>query len=453
MWPDSLAYVMYTSGSTGSPKGVGVTHRNVIGLALDRDWRNAHTRVLFHASYAFDASTYELWVPLLSGGTLVVAPAGRLGIEELAALICQEQISSLFVTTRYFDEITSADPRCFAGVAEVWVGGETLTPGSAARVMAACQGTRVVHVYGPTETTTFATRYRLNGSAVLGPVLPIGSPMDNTRVYVLDRWLHPVPAGVVGELYIAGSHVTRGYLGRPALTAEHFIACPFGQPGERMYRTGDLVKWLGDGNLEFAGRLDGQVKVRGFRIEPAETEAVLTQHPLVDRAVVVAREDQPGDRRLIAYVIAADATCDPADLRAHARMSLPDYMVPSAFVQLQSFPMTPNGKLDRHALPAPSPQLVASEAPQSPREKALCDLFAEVLGLPQVGRDDNFFSLGGHSLLALRLLSRIQASLGKRLSLPDLYMNPVVKDVADRLETLPTETGEVGHGAGRPAAP
>ncbi|WP_052433231.1 non-ribosomal peptide synthetase [Streptacidiphilus carbonis] len=310
--PEQLVYVMYTSGSTGLPKGVGVTHRAVVGLATDRRYRNgAHERVLVHSPQSFDASTYELWAPLLGGGLAVVAPAGKLDAGALAAVVAEHRVTAMWLTAGLFKVVADENPECFAGVREVWTGGDVVSPASAARAMLACPGLTVVDGYGPTETTTFATCHPMASPEEVGEAVPIGRPMDNMRVYVLDASLRPVPIGVAGELYIAGAGLARGYAHRAALTSERFVACPFGGPGERMYRTGDVVAWAPDGTLAFRGRADTQVKIRGFRIEPAEVETALVAHPGVAQAVVTWNEDAAGERRLVGYVVpkvdAADA--------------------------------------------------------------------------------------------------------------------------------------------------
>ena len=293
----------------------------------------------------------------------------------------------------------------------------------------------LINGYGPTEATTFSTTFTVADSSALSDSLPIGRPLSNTQVYVLDGGLEPVPAGVVGELYIAGAGLARGYLHRAGLTAERFVANPFGTAGSRMYRTGDLARWRGDGVLEFFGRADQQVKLRGFRIEPGEIEAALVRHPGVAQAVVVAREDTPGQKRLVGYVVAAaDRELDAAALRGQLSASLPDYMVPSAIVVLGSLPLTANGKLDRRALPAPDLTPKVVRAPRTPHEEVLCAQFAEVLGVERVGIDDNFFALGGHSLLATKLISRIRATLDVEIAIRSLFEAPSVEALARSLD-------------------
>ncbi|MGV9457379.1 non-ribosomal peptide synthetase, partial [Streptomyces sp. NPDC003635] len=432
--PDQLAYVMFTSGSTGVPKGVAVTHRNVTELAADHRFTTpAHRRVLLHSPLAFDATTYELWVPLLSGGTLVVAPPGLLDTAALSAVLAAESITGLWLTVGFFRLVAEEDPGAFAGLREVWTGGDVVPPEAVRRVMDACPDLTVFNAYGPTETTTFATSHLLHRPFAYPGALPIGRPLDNTRLYVLDEHLALVAPGTPGELYIAGTGLAQGYLDRPALTAERFVADPYGTPGTRMYRTGDLVRWSRDGEIEYLGRADQQVKLRGFRIELGEIESALAARPSVAQAAVVVREDRPGDKRLVAYVVGADA--DLAALRRHAEQTLPDYMVPSAFVALDTLPLTVNGKIDRRALPAPDLSAdSAGRTPRNPREEVLCGLFAEVLGLPSVSVDDDFFRLGGHSLLATRLVSRIRTVLGAELPVPALFENPNVARLAERLD-------------------
>jgi amino acid adenylation domain-containing protein/non-ribosomal peptide synthase protein (TIGR01720 family) len=432
-----LAYVMYTSGSTGNPKGVAVTHADVVALASDRDLRSeAHRRVLFHSSHAFDAATYEIWAPLLAGHEVVVAPEVDIDVSAMAALFAERRITAVFLTTPLFTLLAEESPECFASLTEVWCGGEVVSSSAMLRVLRHCPATRVLNVYGPTETTTFATRFELDASVQDESAVPIGRAMDNVLAYVLDEQLRLVAPGVPGELYLAGLGVARGYVRRQALTAERFVAAPYGRPGERMYRTGDLVRWNSAGQLEYLGRADQQVKMRGFRIEPGEIEVALVAHPDIAQATVVAREDRPGDRMLVAYLVAAgDRIPDVAEVRRYIAQSLPEYMVPTAMVFLTALPLNSNGKLDRAALPAPTLGAgSAGRTARSAREEILCGLFAEVLGLDSVGVDDGFFELGGHSLLVTRLISRVRTALGVELGVREVFETPTVAGLAARLD-------------------
>ncbi|HEV3295819.1 MAG TPA: amino acid adenylation domain-containing protein, partial [Streptosporangiaceae bacterium] len=422
--PDDVAYVMFTSGSTGVPKGVAVTHRGVAGLAADRSWRGrGFGRVLVHAPAAFDAFTWEVWVPLLGGGCAVIAPPGPVGAGLIRELAGSGRVSGVHMTAGLFGALAVEDPGCFAGLAELVTGGDVVSAAGLAAVKRACQGLVVRQMYGPTEVTVTATVGTMTGQDGNGGPVPVGVPRDNTRVFVLDGFLRPVPAGITGEVYVAGSGLARGYAGRPALTGERFVACPFpAGPGERMYRTGDLARWTAGGELVFAGRADTQVKVRGYRIEPAEIEAVLAAHESVARVVVVAREDTPGQKRLIGYVIPEPgASLDPEAVREHAGVVLPDYMVPAAIVELAELPLTPSGKVDRAALPAPDFTARASaEAPRTPLEEAICSLFAEVLGVERAGPGDSFFDLGGDSIMSMQLVARARRA-GVLFSAQDVF--------------------------------
>ena len=448
--PQHLAYAIYTSGSTGTPKAVLTTHHNVVGLALNSCWRgDNHHQVLLHSPHTFDASTYEIWVPLLSGGQIVMAPPGVLDLPTLERLISNNEIAALFLTTAFFNLLAEQRPGCLTVTREVWTGGEMVSPPAIQSVLDACSKTGVVHVYGPTETTTFATCYLMRPPYQVQDTVPIGGPMGNTRVFVLDAGLGLVPVGVVGELYIAGAGLARGYLQRPGLTAGRFVACPFGPPGERMYRTGDLVRWRADGNLVFVGRVDDQVKVRGFRIEPGEIEAVLGQHPDVAQVVVIAREDQPDNKRLVGYVVPRPDTTVPVDdLRELARARLPDYMVPAALVVVDALPLTANGKLDRSALPAPEFRSTPGRGPRTPQEQQLAELFAQVLSLPQVGVDDDFFALGGDSIVSIRLVARAHA-VGLVFTVREVFIHRTVAGLAGVATGLGQGVGEpVGAGIG-----
>ncbi|WP_327382477.1 amino acid adenylation domain-containing protein [Streptomyces sp. NBC_01207] len=451
VWSASPAYVIYTSGSTGRPKGVVVPHGNVVrlfgstdrwfGFGADDVW------TLFH-SFAFDFSVWELWGPLLRGGRLVVVPfsVSRSPVEFLGLLV-DEGVTVLNQTPSAFYQLMQADRenpgvgsglvlRCvvFGGEAlDVWRLGDWFERHSDSAPV-------LVNMYGITETTVHVSYVALDsgcvggGRGVAGSV--IGEAIDDLRVYVLDSGLRLVPPGVAGELYVAGAGLARGYLGRPGLSSERFVADPFGGVGGRMYRTGDVVRWSRGGVLEFVGRADSQVKVRGFRIEVGEVEAVLAGHVGVGHAAVVVREDQPGERRLVAYVVpVAGVVVSGAELRGFAGSVLPEYMVPSAFVVLDALPLTVNGKLDVRRLPVPEVLgVVGGRAPRTPREEVLCGLFAEVLDVPRVGIDDNFFDLGGHSLLATRLLTRVRETFGAELTIRSLFEAPTPAHLASQLE-------------------
>ncbi|MBW8485476.1 amino acid adenylation domain-containing protein [Actinomadura parmotrematis] len=426
--PDRLAYVLFTSGSTGLPKGVMVRHRDVVDLADDAAMTNgAHDRVLMHSPHAFDASTYEIWTPLLHGGTVVVAPKGRLDAATLEKVIVEEDVQGLFITTTLFNLVAEERPEAFAHLREVLTGGEAGSVAAMRKVLAACPDTEVGNVYGPTECTTYTTVAGMRGPLEAGETLPVlGSPIDDMQVYLLDEALQPVPPGVTGEAYIAGAGMGRGYLDRPVLTSERFVANPFGAPGERMYRTGDLLRWRDDGTLEYVDRADFQVKVRGFRIELGEIESAIAAHPSVANVAVLAREDEPGLKRLVAYVLPV-AGREVPDLRRFAGERLPEYMVPAAVVVLDTFPIGPTGKLDRRALPAPDyGEALAGRAPATPEEETLCALFAEVLGVERVGADVSFFDYGGDSITALKLVTRARQA-GLELTPKDLFTRQTVE--------------------------
>ncbi|MEV6874242.1 amino acid adenylation domain-containing protein [Amycolatopsis sp. NPDC051128] len=432
------AYVIYTSGSTGRPKGVVVGHTAIVNRLC---WMQHEyglepgERVLQKTPSSFDVSVWEFFWPLLVGATLVLArPDGHRDPAYLADLIRRERITTVhFVPSMLEAFVASPDSAGCAGLRRVICSGEALPSALAAR-FAAISDAGLHNLYGPTEAAVDVTAHRYDpGDGTVS--VPIGSPVWNTRVHVLDERLRPVPPGIPGELYLAGVQLADGYLNRPKLTAERFVANPFEAGGGRMYRTGDVVRWCGDGVLEYLDRADDQVKIRGLRIELGEIAAVLGGHPDVLQAAVVAREHRAGDRRLVGYVVPAGGEVDPAALREHAAAALPEYMVPSAIVALAALPLTPSGKLDRKALPAPDPVSVAGRAPQTGRQRVLCGLFAEVLGLDSVSIDDGFFDLGGHSLLAARLIARIRAELGVRLSIRSLFEAPTVAGLADRLES------------------
>ncbi|AYG80698.1 Linear gramicidin synthase subunit D [Streptomyces hundungensis] len=429
--PAHPAYVLYTSGSTGRPKGVLIEHRNLMNFLLSMGERftlDPADRLLAVTTWSFDIAGLELYLPLLSGAGVVIGGDGVvLDPAALTALIQRAGVTVMQATPALWQELVLRDPEAVRGL-RVLVGGEAL-PQSLADTLTA-HAAEVTNLYGPTETTIWSTATHL----AAGDPVTLGRPVWNTGVLVLDEALRPVPVGVGGELYLTGAGLARGYVGRPDLTATRFLACPFGPAGTRMYRTGDVVRWTAEGRLVFKGRADDQIKVRGFRVEPGEIEAVLLAHPTVGRAVVVARSDGGRGGVLVAYVVAAGPAGVDADvLREFVGRSLPPYMVP-VVVELDALPLSPSGKVDRRALPAPDFTAGASSrAPQDPVEEALCGLFAQVLGVDRVGVDDSFFDLGGHSLLAVRLVSRAQTA-GLRFTVADVVLHRTVAELAVRTE-------------------
>ncbi len=456
--PSSAACVIYTSGSTGEPKGVVVPQRAITELAADgRFAGGAHHRVLLHNPYTFDASTYEVWVPLLNGGTVVVAPAEAITPDLLKRVVPDRRVTALMLTPELLRTVAEIAPDALSGLREVWSGGDVLPSGTVRRLHEHCPGTVVVNGYGPTETTVFATAHTATEESAGHPGgVPIGRPLDNTRAHVLDDRLRPVPAGATGELYLGGSGLAHGYLGRPVATSERFVADPYGPPGSRMYRTGDLARRMADGALEFAGRADDQVKVRGFRVEPAEVETVLAGCPGVARAVAGARTDAAGGKLLAAWLVPGGAA-EPWQVlldraREQAARQLPAHLVPSLWARIDEVPLTRHGKVDRAALPDPGPtgRPAAQRSPGTARERELCALFGTVLGLPSVGPDTDFFLAGGHSLTALRLKSKIETVLGVRIPLSALFDAPTPAALAARLDAPPSGKGPAPRIALRP---
>ncbi|WP_279636870.1 non-ribosomal peptide synthetase [Corallococcus llansteffanensis] len=435
---ESLAYVMFTSGSTGRPKGVLVPHRGVVRLVCGSsfiDFGPQHS-FLQLAPAAFDASTLEIWGALLHGARLVLAPPHALSIEELAALLRRHAPSTLWLTAALFEQVALHQPDTLARVPQLLVGGDVLPAEHVRQHLSRLPpGAVLVNGYGPTENTTFSTTHTLHSRSDFGHAVPIGRPLSQSTTYVLDASLRPVPVGVPGELFVGGAGLAWGYLHRPELTAERFIPHPFATtPGEHLYRTGDKARWLADGTLQFLGRTDHQVKLRGFRIEPGEVEAALRRIPAVAEALVLAREDVPGDKRLVAYVVpSSPLTEDLAEkLRAQLQQQLPGYMVPSAFVVLEALPLTPNGKVDRKALPAPdaAASLGRYVAPRTPLEQLIAQAFAEVLRLERVSAEADFFDLGGHSLLAVQLMALLRERTGRALPLSALFQGSTVERLA-----------------------
>jgi amino acid adenylation domain-containing protein len=439
---DALAYVIYTSGSTGRPKGVAVPHRAVARLVLGTDYVHLGPgdRIAHLSNTAFDAATFEVWGALLNGAALVVIPR-EVAVQPaaLAADLRRFAVTALFLTTALFNEMARAEPAALGAVRNVLFGGEAVSPGRVREALAAAgPRTRLLHVYGPTESTTFATWHQV-AAVPAGRTVPVGRPLRNTRAWLVDGGLRPVPLGTPGELCLGGDGLARGYLRRPDLTAERFVPNPF-EPGGRLYRTGDLARRRPDGALEILGRMDdGQVKVRGFRVETGEVEAVLSRCPGVREAAVVALDeaDAVAGRRLVAFLIPEGPSVP--DPRLFLRERLPEAMVPSAFVRLEAFPLTPSGKVDRRALVRLGRTDGGSEAgpaaaPRTPLEEIVAGAWAEVLGLETVGADDDFFALGGHSLLAGRVLSHLNGLLGLELSLGGFFRHPTVAGLAGAIE-------------------
>ena len=461
--PQHPAYVIYTSGSTGTPKGAVIEHKALVNHMA---WMSAEypvgldDRVLARTSISFDAAVWELWLPLISGATLCVAseqtsrdPHELLNFMDRAKVTVAQFVPTLLSATC---ETGRPKPQ---SLRMVFAGGEALTRDLAQKIVSEW-GLPIVNLYGPTETTIQVTHYCCRSEVPDSSTIPIGSPIWNTRIYILDAHLQPVPLGVAGELFVAGDSLGRGYLRRPEITAERFVQDPHGtEPGGRMYRTGDLARWRPNGVLEYLGRADHQVKLRGFRIELGEIESLLSQHPSVGQVVVVFREDSPGDQRLVAYIVPklpayaaspeqygaarAPSRMDPSALRIWVRERLPEFMLPGAWVEMASLPLLPNGKVDRKGLPLPDygrPDLAAVyHEPRTPTEEVMASIWAEVLRIDQVGVHDQFFELGGHSLLATQVVSRIRQSFRVELPLRALFEAPTVAGLAGRVKQLQRE--------------
>jgi len=437
---ESLAYVMFTSGSTGEPKGVGVMHRNVVRLVKGADYASFGPDEVFLqlSSSSFDASTFEIWGALLNGGRLAIAPPGVPSVAAIGALLRQYGVTTLWLTAGLFHEMVDHRLEDLRPLRRLLAGGDVLSPAHVARVLDALPGLRLVNGYGPTEGTTFTCCHAITSAPPPGRSVPIGRPIANTRVYVLDHHRRPLPIGVPGELWIAGDGLARGYVDRPQLTVERFVEARLA-PGieERLYRTGDLARWLPDGTLEFLGRLDEQVKVRGHRVELGDIEAALIQHPRIGEAAV-ARRGTESEPRLVAYVV-GDDPLDPRELREFVARALPEYMVPATFLTLERLPLGANGKVDRAALPEPVSWLPSAETIVEPRddlERRLVKIWQDVLAVAPIGVRDSFFDLGGHSFLAVRLFARLESELGVDLPLATLFEAPTVEGLASFVRDL-----------------
>jgi amino acid adenylation domain-containing protein len=446
---EDLAYLMYTSGSTGQPKGVGVPHRAINRLVRNTNYvkLDESDRVAQISNASFDAATFEIWGALLNGSRVVVLEKETaLSPKELKKQLVEHEISAMFLTTALFNQTALSRPEIFASLKYMIFGGDTADPRAVHRVLGEGRPEHLVNAYGPTENTTFTTWYDAQESDIGARMIPIGQPLSNTEVWVLDQQSRMVPVGVPGELCIGGDGLARGYIRRPELTAEKFVPHPYSRnAGARLYRTGDLVRYREDGNIEFLKRMDQQVKVRGFRVELGEIESTLNQYRAVMESIVVDRKDSSGDIRLIAYFV-PEVGVEPTSLEllTFLQEKLPSYMLPSAFIAIKEIPLTPNGKVDRRALPAPEQIEVSTAgfiAPRTEMEQLVAEIWCEILGITQVGADSNFFDLGGHSLLATRVMNRIRERCGVELPLRVLFEFPTVVSLAAKLDDArPKET-------------
>jgi amino acid adenylation domain-containing protein len=443
----NLAYVTYTSGSTGKPKGVAVPHQAVNRLLINTDYVELRASDLIGqvSNCSFDAATFEIWGALLHGARLIVIPTDvAISPRDFAKRIAKDKITVLFLTTALVNQIVGEVPKAFRHIRHLLFGGEAVDPRWIAELLKHGAPERLSHVYGPTESTTFATSYLVESVSQGARTIPIGRPIAQTQLFVLDRYLERTPVGIAGELYIGGDGLARGYLNRPDLTAERFVPNPFcSESPTRLYRTGDLVRYLPDGNIEFIGRKDYQVKIRGFRIEPGEIENALAEHPAVQRAIVTAREDMLGEKRLVAYVVSHHKEAvTPTELRTFLKTRLPDYLVPSALMIMDEFALTPNGKIDRERLPVPDGARPESQisflAPRNFREVQLTQIWERLLGIQRIGVRDNFFDLGGHSLLAVHVVNEVEKIFGSCIKVPDLFKAPTIEQLA---QLIPNQQG------------
>jgi amino acid adenylation domain-containing protein len=438
--PDRLAYVMYTSGSTGLPKAVEVTHRGIVRLVSSGLFALSEDDVeLQLVSLSFDPSALEIWSCLLGGAKLVLYPSRNPSLEEIGDSLREHRITSTILITGLFPLMVDEHLEDLVGLRQLIVGGDVMPPSAARRLLEAAPGLRLINAYGPTEGTIVATAHVMTEPAEVSTPIPIGRPVANAQIYLLDPARKLVPDGLPGEIWIGGHGVARGYRERPDLTAQRFAADPFSERSRaRMYRTGDIGRWRCDGSLEFLGRVDAQVKIRGFRVEPGEIEAVLCQHPAVRECAVITYESAPGDRRLAAYVVPrADENLQGSQLRAYLKSHLPEFMVPSTFTLLQQLPRTVNDKVERSLLPKPgagSLPKIERVAPRTMVEKEIQAIWIEVLRAPDVGIDEDFFEAGGHSLLALQTVSRLRARFGLPVRLGDLYQTRTIRSLSTLIE-------------------
>jgi aspartate racemase len=460
--PDSLAYVVYTSGSTGLPKGVLVPQRGIVRLVKGANYVTISPQDVFlqMATTTFDAATFEIWGSLLNGASLAILPPQLPSAAELGQALRDHSVTICFLTTALFHQLVEDQLSALTSLRQLLVGGEVLSAAHASRALDALPNCRLANVYGPTENTTFSSFYPLTPDNVQARSIPIGKPISNTRLYVLNDDHQLCPVGVPGELHVGGDGLARGYANRPELNEEKFVTSALLE-GERLYRTGDLVRWLPDGNLEFLGRLDDQVKIRGFRIELGEVETVLLQHPDIREAIVVAREDTPGERRLAAYVVLEKASLSSGandwepSVRRFLKDKLPDYMLPAAYVQMSELPLNRNGKRDRSALPAPDParRETGAEyaAPRTERERMILRLWQELLQVETIGIHDNFFDLNGHSLLLIKMHQRLEEMFQIKIPVVELFRNPTIDALQRYLQPEATsEPAPVADPAAQP---
>lgn len=444
--PSCLAYVMYTSGSTGQPKGVMVENRAVVRLVRDTNFCRFGPDEVFlqFAPISFDASTFEIWGALLNGGRLVIAPSDHASLDVLGRVIRQRSVTTLWLTAGLFNLIVDERLEDLRSVRQLLAGGDVLSPRHVRRVLESLPNCCVINGYGPTENTTFTCCHVMHAGEPVPEPVPIGRPISNTQVYILDEQLRLVPPGTAGELYAAGEGLARGYLNDPEATKQKFLPNPFAaEQGARMYRTGDLARWRSDGTIEFLGRVDNQVKIRGHRVEPGEIEIALAGHGRVKQNCVVSRSGENGSKRLVAYCVSSDTDLNEAELRKFLAAKLPDFMVPAQFVPVRSLPLTPNGKVDRSALAArdipvctDSAEIVAT----TQLEQTIIGVWSKALGIEKVGINDNFFDLGGDSLLLISVHSSLEKVLGITLPITDLFEFTTVQSLAHHLN------GQSGQG-------
>jgi amino acid adenylation domain-containing protein len=438
--PDGLAYVMYTSGSTGRPKGVMVPHRAVVRLVKNTNYLEFGENDVFlqFSPVSFDASTLEIWGPLLNGGCVAVASPCTHSLEEIGAEIRRHGVTTAWLTAGLFHLMVEQRLADLKPLRQLLAGGDTLSVPHVKEALKGLPHCRLVNGYGPTEGTTFTCCHTITEKDVQGTSIPIGRPIANTQVYLLDENYEPVAAGEEGELYAGGDGVARGYLNQPALTAERFVRNPFSEdPNAKLYKTGDLARYREDGVIEFLGRIDNQVKISGYRIELGEIEAALLAHPDVKSAVVIARQDGPGQKKLLAYVVPQNGTYPAADLRAYLEEKLPPYMLPSALMSLDVLPLSPNGKLDRGALPSPVSEQATptsdASGTKTELEQKIAAVWGKVLGLKEVGLEVNFFDIGGDSLALLEVHAELQKAVDPQIQVVDLFDYTTVRGLAQKL--------------------